>query len=82
MRTPDPSNLEPAVSECTEPKVSKTPTTTTYLCPVCGKSVDVTDPEEILLHHEHVTHPRDFLLERANQTMDQRRKACHDPVRG
>jgi hypothetical protein len=24
--------------------------------------VDATSAEEILLHHEHVTHPRDFLL--------------------
>jgi hypothetical protein len=33
-----------------------------YRCPVCGKIVDATSAEQILLHHEHVSHPRDFLL--------------------
>jgi len=33
----------------------------TYRCPVCGNMVDATNAEQILLHHEHVTHPRRFL---------------------
>jgi hypothetical protein len=32
-----------------------------YPCPVCGEMVDVSNAEQILLHHEHVTHPRRFL---------------------
>ena len=31
-----------------------------YRCPVCGRMVDATSAEQILLHHEHVTHPQDF----------------------
>jgi hypothetical protein len=27
--------------------------------------VDATSAEQILLHHEHVTHPRDFLVAKA-----------------
>ena len=34
---------------------------TNYRCPVCGEMVDATNAEQILLHHEHVTHPRRFL---------------------
>jgi len=33
-----------------------------YQCPVCGEMVDPSKAEQILLHHEHVTHPRDFVL--------------------
>ena len=36
-----------------------------YRCPVCGEMVDASSAEQILLHHEHVTHPRDFLLAKA-----------------
>jgi competence CoiA-like predicted nuclease len=36
-----------------------------YRCPVCGEMVDPTSAEQILLHHEHATHPREFLLARA-----------------
>jgi hypothetical protein len=46
-----PDTIEPIVSPIPE---------TAYRCPVCGELVDVTHPEEILLHHEHVTHPNRF----------------------
>jgi len=36
-----------------------------YRCPVCGETVDPTSPEEILRHHEHVTHPHHFLSARS-----------------
>ena len=32
-----------------------------YRCPVCGDMVDASSAEQILLHHEHVTHPQRFL---------------------
>jgi hypothetical protein len=35
---------------------------------VCCKMVDATSAEEILLHHEHVTLPRDFLFLFANHS--------------
>lgn len=37
----------------------------TYRCPVCGRMVDAGSAEQILLHHEHVTHPRRFFLEKS-----------------
>jgi hypothetical protein len=36
-----------------------------YRCPVCGEMVDPTSAEQILLHHEHATHPRDFFFAKA-----------------
>jgi len=36
-----------------------------YRCPVCGEMADASRAEQILLHHEHVTHPRNFLLAKA-----------------
>jgi len=36
-------------------------TAANYRCPVCGEMVDAASAEQILLHHEHVTHPRRFL---------------------
>lgn len=44
---------------------SETAQTFDYRCPVCGEMVDASSAEQILLHHEHVTHPRDFLVEKA-----------------
>jgi hypothetical protein len=37
----------------------------TYRCPVCGRMVDAGSSEEILLHHEHVTHPGRFFSEKS-----------------
>jgi hypothetical protein len=31
-----------------------------YRCPACGEMVDGNNAEQILLHHEHVTHPERF----------------------
>lgn len=36
-----------------------------YRCPVCGGMVDPSSAEQILLHHEHATHPRDFFFAKA-----------------
>jgi hypothetical protein len=36
-----------------------------YRCPVCGEMVDASSAEQILIHHEHVTHPRRFLAAKA-----------------
>ena len=33
-----------------------------YRCPVCGQMVDAANADQILLHHEHVTHPRRFRM--------------------
>jgi len=41
--------------------ISETIVNLSYPCPVCGQMVDPSSPEQILLHHEHATHPRDFL---------------------
>ena len=51
-------NNRPAEELLTEPGAE-------YRCPVCGEMVDPSNAEQILLHHEHVTHPRDFVLGKA-----------------
>jgi hypothetical protein len=40
---------------------SETIVSLSYPCPVCGEMVDPSSAEQILVHHEHATHPRDFL---------------------
>ena len=62
MTNPRPSNAKSDIVRSLESASSETEKTTGYRCPVCGKIVDPADPEQILLHHEHVTHPRDFFF--------------------
>jgi len=60
-----PSDSGSAVTRLPDAITFETAQHLNYRCPVCGKIVDATSAEEILLHHEHVTHPRDFLLEKS-----------------
>jgi hypothetical protein len=57
-----PSDSVSAVTRLPGAKTLEMAQCVNYRCPVCGRIVDATSAEEILLHHEHVTHPRDFLL--------------------
>jgi hypothetical protein len=60
MNDPQCRNAQAGNIASREPETSATVTSFNYRCPVCCKMVDATRAEEILLHHEHVTHPRDF----------------------
>jgi len=62
MKNPQCSDATGDVVETQEPETSESANSLNYRCPVCRKMVDATSAEEILLHHEHVTHPRDFLF--------------------
>jgi len=46
----------------TEASIPDTIVTLNYRCPVCGEMVDPSSAEQILIHHEHATHPRDFFF--------------------
>ena len=54
-----------AIDRPTELGISETIKSTSYRCPVCGEMVDAGSAEQILLHHEHVTHPQRFLVGKA-----------------
>jgi hypothetical protein len=62
MISANPTSAGSTIAGIPEAGTSDTVKNLNYRCPVCGKIVDATSAEEILLHHEHVTHPRDFLL--------------------
>jgi len=61
MSSPHPTNEKALIIQASELGTSEEARTLNYPCPVCGQLVDATNAEQILLHHEHVTHPRDFL---------------------
>jgi hypothetical protein len=62
MISANPSSAGSTITGIPEAGTSDTVKNLNYRCPVCGGIVDATIAEEILLHHEHVTHPREFLL--------------------
>jgi hypothetical protein len=62
MKEAHPSNEEPDSLKPIEELLSDP--NSNYRCPVCGDMVDPSQAEQILLHHEHVTHPHDFALAR------------------
>jgi len=60
-----PSDSTVAITPLPELGTSESPQSFDYRCPVCGEMVDSSSAEQILLHHEHATHPRDFLTAKA-----------------
>jgi hypothetical protein len=66
VRSSLPDDQRPNVVQLFEDAaLSGPPIDLNYRCPVCGEMVDASSAEQILLHHEHATHPREFLLARA-----------------
>jgi len=65
MISANPSSAGSTITGIPEAGTSDTFKNLNYRCPVCGEMVDASSAEQILLHHEHVTHPRDFLLAKA-----------------
>jgi hypothetical protein len=60
-----PGNTGAECAQTPETSIPETIISLSYRCPVCGEMVDPTSAEQILLHHEHATHPRDFFFAKA-----------------
>lgn len=54
----EPEPLVLATNKCVALALASGPNN--YRCPACGDLVDVAKREDILLHHDHVTHPERF----------------------
>ncbi|HEY6070590.1 MAG TPA: hypothetical protein VIU85_04375 [Chthoniobacterales bacterium] len=62
---PRPGKAEPEDVRASEIRNPDTIINLNYRCPVCGEMVDPSSAEQILLHHEHATHPRDYFFSKA-----------------
>ena len=65
MSNPRPGTKAPDNFQAVENPIPEKIVSLNYRCPVCGEMVDPRSAEQILIHHEHVTHPRHFSFSKA-----------------